>query len=96
HALETFKTLNGEDVEAVIEGRESRGVDGSVYRMGRFLEVFGGYHEQLVDAHTRRANVALALPKPLDWAPELSIDLTNGDAQAGLESVGVASEPATG
>jgi cell division protease FtsH len=73
HALETHKTLSGEDVEAVIEGKGGRGVDGRVYKVERFMEVYGEYHERLLDAHLRRSQVALPLPKPADWAPELAL-----------------------
>ena len=31
HALETHKTLTGEDIEAVVEGREGPLVDGRIY-----------------------------------------------------------------
>ena len=70
HALEYHRTLNGEDVEAVIEGRQGRGLDGRVYKAERFGEVFGSYHERLVDAHLRRAKVAVPLPRPSDWVAE--------------------------
>ena len=42
HALETHKTLTGEDVEAVVEGREGLNVDGRVYRDPVFVEQPGG------------------------------------------------------
>ena len=37
HALETHKTLTGEDIEAVVEGREGLTVDGRVYRDPAFV-----------------------------------------------------------
>ena len=43
HALESHKTLSGEDVEAVIEGKRGRGVDGRVYKADGFAEIFGAY-----------------------------------------------------
>ena len=71
HALESHRTLSGEDVEAVIEGRQGRTVDGTVYLAPRFLETFGAYHDDVVDAHLNRAKLASTLPQPADWAPEL-------------------------
>ncbi|MGO9659902.1 MAG: AAA family ATPase, partial [Acidimicrobiales bacterium] len=71
HALESHKTLSGEDVEAVIEGKKGRGIDGRVYKVPAFMEVYGAYHERLVNAHVNRVKMAAPLPKPEDWAPEL-------------------------
>ena len=45
HALESHKTLSGEDVEAVIEGKNGRGIDGRPYKAQAFMEVYGAYHE---------------------------------------------------
>ena len=42
HALETHKTLTGEDIEAVVEGREGLTVDGRVYRDPAFVAQPGG------------------------------------------------------
>ena len=71
HALESHKTLSGEDVEAVIEGKKGRGIDGRAYKVRAFMEVYGAYHERLVNAHVNRVKMAAPLPKPEDWAPEL-------------------------
>jgi cell division protease FtsH len=94
HALESHKTLSGEDVEAVVETKPSRGVDGRVYAVPRFMEVYGAYHEQLVEAHVNRLKMAAQLPTPAEWAPELvGAAVSNGDghwpAPAGeLQTVG--------
>ena len=71
HALESHKTLSGEDVEAVIEGKKGRGIDGRPYKTKAFMEVYGDYHERLVNALVNRVKMAAPLPKPEDWAPEL-------------------------
>jgi hypothetical protein len=63
--------LSGEDVEAVIEGKKGRGIDGRPYKTKAFMEVYGDYHERLVNAHVNRVKMAAPLPKPEDWAPEL-------------------------
>ena len=71
HALEYYKTIDGEDVVAVIEGRRGRSIDGRVYKAERFDEVFGAYHDHHVAAHVGHSKVTVPLPKPYDWAPEL-------------------------
>jgi ATP-dependent Zn protease len=59
HALETHKTISGEDVIAVIEGGEGPVVDGRQYAgFGPELE---SYHAQALAAHEGREH-AMALP----------------------------------
>jgi ATP-dependent Zn protease len=67
HALETHKTLTGDDVEAIIEGRPGPLVDGSAYASPAFLEAAESYHAQVVDAHARHSHVLVPLPKADDW-----------------------------
>ena len=91
HALESHKTLSGEDVEAVIEGKASRGIDGRVYRVPQFAEIFDDYHERIASAHSNREHVTVPLPSPVEWAPELVAEVTNGNghvAEGELEGVG--------
>lgn len=71
HALESHRTLSGEDVEAVIEGRQGRGVDGSVYSDEHFVEVYDAYHQRLLTAHLERVRASVPLPVPSDWMPQL-------------------------
>jgi cell division protease FtsH len=62
HALETHKTLTGEDVEAVIEGREGLNVDGRVYRDQAFVRQLEEYHSVAAGAHRGHTSISLALP----------------------------------
>jgi cell division protease FtsH len=62
HALETHKTLTGEDVEAVIEGREGLNVDGRVYRDQAFVSRLEDYHAAAAGAHQSHTSVKLVLP----------------------------------
>jgi ATP-dependent Zn protease len=62
HALETHKTLTGEDVEAVIEGREGLNVDGRVYRDQLFMSRLEDYHAAAAGAHRSHTGVKLSLP----------------------------------
>jgi cell division protease FtsH len=62
HALETHKTLTGEDIEAVVEGREGLTVDGRVYRDPGFIASLEDYHAAAAGAHRGHTSVKLALP----------------------------------
>ncbi|MBW3642745.1 MAG: ATPase, partial [Actinobacteria bacterium] len=62
HALETYKTLSGEDVVAVLEGRQGPVVDGRVYRTSEFAEQAERYHELASAAHRGHSKVAAPLP----------------------------------
>ena len=62
HALETHKTLTGEDVEAVVEGREGLNVDGRVYRDQAFVHQLEEYHSAAAGAHRSHTAIKLALP----------------------------------
>jgi len=63
HALESHKTLTGEDIEAVIEGRQGPLVDGRVYATPEFEGIAEAYHAQVLDAHARHGKVEVPLPK---------------------------------
>lgn len=71
HALETHKTLSGEDVEAVMNGTVGPSVDGRIYADGDFLARLEEYHAAAVGAHVGHTAVQLALPvvRPQDEHP---------------------------
>jgi cell division protease FtsH len=62
HALETHKTLSGDDVEAVLEGRRGVTVDGGVYADADFMRRLEEYHAAAAGAHRGHAPITLALP----------------------------------
>ncbi len=62
HALETHKTLSGEDVEAVLDGREGTSVDGRVYTDPEFAAKLEEYHAAAAGAHRRHSGVTISLP----------------------------------
>ncbi len=70
HALETHKTITGDDVEAVIAGRVGTLVDGRPYRDPRFAEELEAYHAAVVQAHKEHAGVEGQIPIPVPPAPE--------------------------
>lgn len=64
HALETHKTVSGDDVEAIIEGRQGPLVDGRPYKNPGFTEEMERYHEAALEAHREHARVDLSMPVP--------------------------------
>jgi ATP-dependent Zn protease len=68
HALETHKTLSGEDVVAVIEGTEGPVIDGRGYLEPDFVADLEGYHRRAVEAHKvvhERPPALPSLPEPI-------------------------------
>jgi ATP-dependent Zn protease len=63
HALEQHKTLTGEDVIAVLEGRPGPLVDGTPYTEPELVSELEAYHEAAVEAHRRHAAIRTPLPR---------------------------------
>jgi ATP-dependent Zn protease len=64
HALETHKTLSGEDVAAVFEGGRGPLVDGSVYGDDAFIAKLREYHLAAKRAHQEHNAPQVSLPAP--------------------------------
>ena len=62
HALETHKTLSGNDVHAVIEGREGDVVNGQVYSNPENIAAIEAYHLSALAAHREHRKPDLPLP----------------------------------
>jgi hypothetical protein len=62
HALETHKTVTGDDVIAVIEARQGPLIDGRVYANPTFLATAEAYHQRALEAHVAHSPVDLPLP----------------------------------
>ncbi|GIE85277.1 AAA family ATPase [Actinoplanes regularis] len=69
HALETHKTLTGEDVIAVLEARPGPLVDGTVYADDRFIAEVESYHRAALAAHRGHSRLVTALPARPGAAP---------------------------
>lgn len=67
HALETTKTVTGDDVEAIIEGTRGPLLDGRMYHEPEFLELAERYHRDAVVAHQGHDKPVLSLPQPSVW-----------------------------
>ncbi|MEY5018453.1 MAG: hypothetical protein RJB54_371 [Actinomycetota bacterium] len=63
HALETHKTLSGNDVHAVIEGRKGDVVDGSKYLSPENVAAIEAYHLSALAAHKAHKTPEVALPE---------------------------------
>jgi ATP-dependent Zn protease len=77
HALERFKTITGEDVTAIIDGRPGPFIDGRRYHTDDFREVAEEYHRRMVEVHYGRAAEAISLPE----IAGLSMSEHNGDGE---------------
>ncbi|MDP8971348.1 MAG: AAA family ATPase [Actinomycetota bacterium] len=69
HALETNKTVTGDDVKSIIDGTPGPLIDGRAYRSEEFLEAAEAYHALVVAAHQRHAKVDSPLPALTGPAP---------------------------
>jgi cell division protease FtsH len=69
HALETHKTLNGEDVEAVLEKRTGPIVDGRIYGDPEFIRQIEAYHVAALVAHKDHAGIEVPIPVPPESGP---------------------------
>ncbi len=64
HALETYKTVSGEDITAIFEGGRGPLVDGAVYQNDAFIERLREYHQAAKRAHKEHSRPDLPLPVP--------------------------------
>ena len=64
HALESHKTLSGEDVTAVFEGTRGPLVDGTVYTDAAFIDRLREYHAAAKLAHQQHSKPAIPMPTP--------------------------------
>jgi len=62
HALETYKTLSGEDVSAVIEGVQGSIVDGRPYKNRAFMVKIEKYHKAALVAHQEHRTPEVVIP----------------------------------
>jgi cell division protease FtsH len=81
YALETHKTLAGDDVIAVIEGTEGPIVDGTRYHTDDFKRALVQYHTRAAEAHEAHADVAEPLPVLI---PAMPVAVVTGNGQAAV------------
>ncbi len=69
HALEAEKTITGDDVAAIIEGRPGPTVDGRPYHDAAFRQMLERYHEAVLRAHKEHGGVDVRIPVPVPPPP---------------------------
>ena len=76
HALETYKTITGDDIDAIFRGTTGPTLDGWVYHTDEFLLSYEAYHLSTIEAHQTQAQPSRELPviasRPVGtngWAP---------------------------
>ena len=79
HALEAHKTITGDDVAAIVEGRPGPKVDGTGYHDPGFIAQLEAFHNAAVLAHQGHSKIAIPLPAApvhptAQWqAPQLGV-----------------------
>jgi ATP-dependent Zn protease len=79
HALETHKTLSGEDIVAVLEYKRGPLVDGVPYRDEAFLAELSDYHTAAARAHRNHSMERLNMPVPAAAVPPWATGVIAGD-----------------
>jgi ATP-dependent Zn protease len=82
HALETEKTITGDDVAAIIEGTVGPTVDGRPYHDPAFRQMLERYHEAVLRAHKEHAGVEARIPVPVPPPPVDVSVVTGGNGQS--------------
>lgn len=62
HALETHKTVTGEDIRAIVEARPGTLIDGTPYGTEEFDRLAEDYHNRVLAAHKGHGKVDIPLP----------------------------------
>jgi hypothetical protein len=63
YALESHKTITGEDVMAILNGTQGPLVDGRRYHSEAFRRGVVAYHNEAVQAHQARGQLGVTLPE---------------------------------
>jgi ATP-dependent Zn protease len=69
HALETHKTVTGDDIAAVVEGTVGPTVDGRPYHDPGFRQMLENYHAAALRAHKAHGGLDTVIPVPLPPPP---------------------------
>jgi ATP-dependent Zn protease len=64
HALEAYKTISGEDIDAILEGKPGPNVDGAWYHTPGFVMAYERYHADALAAHKNQTKLVTPLPTP--------------------------------
>jgi ATP-dependent Zn protease len=75
HALQQFKTITGEDIDAIYHGTAGPTVDGRAYRTDHYLQAFGRFHEAARRAHDAQSPLTEPFPELDEARVAASTDL---------------------
>ena len=73
HALETHKTITGEDVAAIVDGGTGSLIDGRSYRDPVFRHELERYHDAAAKAHREHSGVDSSMPMPMPPPPRAAL-----------------------
>jgi ATP-dependent Zn protease len=101
HALETHKTLSGDDVVAVLDHTEGPFVDGRVYADPALIQELEEYHAGAATAHIDHSPVPIALPVAahrirLPQAVATTVNGTTNATASGSSAVTAEPDPRAG
>jgi len=80
HALETHKTITGEDIDAILYHGAGPNVDGQIYAEETFMQAIEAYHDAANEAHWTHDPVARALP--VSPPADADVEQSTGDREA--------------
>ena len=63
HALETYKTISGDDIIAILDGTKGPVVDGRLYQLPEVQRALEAYHEDAAAAHRENRHSQVELPE---------------------------------
>lgn len=69
HALETHRTVTGDDIAAVIQGTVGPTVDGRTYQDPGFRQMLENYHQAALRAHKQHGSLDTVIPVPIPPPP---------------------------
>jgi len=73
HALETHKTITGEDVAAIVDGGAGSLIDGRSYQDPVFRHELERYHDAAAKAHREHSGVDSSMPMPMPPPPRAAL-----------------------
>jgi cell division protease FtsH len=73
HALETHKTITGDDVAAIVDGVTGSLVDGRSYLDPVFRHELERYHDAAAKAHREHSGVDTSMPMPMPPPPRAAL-----------------------
>jgi cell division protease FtsH len=85
HALETHKTVSGDDVIAVIDGEQGTLLDGRAYSSPEVLDRLEAYHTEALAAHRSSSKVRASLPELPEFSPPSDLSAAEGNGEIAAE-----------